>query len=107
MRVLLDECVPHRLRHHLPGHTAVTVAYMRWSGIKNGALLALMKAHGFEVLLTVDQALRYQQNLAAAGVALILLTADSNDFVDLLPLMPPAVAALATIQPGDVVEITA
>lgn len=106
MRVLLDECVPHILRHHLPGHSAATVAYMGWLGLKNGALLARMLANGFEVLLTVDQNLSYQQNLASVGVAVVVLVADTNDIVDLIPLMPKACAALATIQPGDVVEIT-
>jgi hypothetical protein len=106
VRVLIDECAPHELRHHLPGHSAATVTYMKWSGTKNGALLALMTANGFEVLLTVDKGLRYQQNLAAAGVAVVLLSAGSTDLPDLLPLMPAACAALATIKPGDVVEIT-
>ena len=106
MRVLLDECVPHRLRHHLPGHAVFTVGYMGWRGQKNGALLALMAANGFEVLLTTDQSVRHQQNLTAAGVAVVVLAADTNDVADLIPLMPAACAALATIKPGDVVEIT-
>ena len=54
--------MPHDIRHHLPGHFAVT--YMGWSGKKNGELLALMVSNGFEVLLTVDQNFRHQQNLA-------------------------------------------
>jgi hypothetical protein len=80
---------------------------MGWNGQKNGALLALMSASGFQVLLTVDKSLRHQQNLLAAGVAVVLLRGPGTDFDDLLPLMPAVVAALATIQPGDVVEITA
>jgi hypothetical protein len=79
---------------------------MGWLGLKNGALLAQMAASGFEVLLTVDQNLRYQQNLAAAGVAVVVLIGNTTDFADLLPLMPAACAALARIKPGDVVEIT-
>lgn len=106
MLVLLDECVPHELRHHLPGHRARTVAYMGWQGQKNGALLALMAANGFDVLLTTDQGMRHQQNLAAAGVAVIVLIGASDKVPDLLPLMPTVCAALATIKPGDVVEIT-
>lgn len=62
MRVLIDECVPLDLRHHLPGHSAATVVYMGWSGQKNGDLLALMRMNGFDVLLTVDQGLRHQQD---------------------------------------------
>ena len=107
MRVLLDECVPHRLRQSLTGHSVATVAFMGWRGIKNGALLALMSANGFEVLLTLDQNLRYQQNLAAAGVAVVLLDVGSDRIADLLPHVPSVLAALTTIRPGDVVEITA
>jgi len=64
-----------------------------------------MAAAGFTVLLTVDQGIPHQQNLHAAGVAVILLYGVSNQLSDLLPLMPAARAALATIQPGEVAEI--
>ena len=95
------------MRRDLPGHDVRTVPEMGWSGTKNGELLALMTTQGFEVLLTVDQGLRYQQNLQAAGVALIVLVAASNRLADLAPLMPSVQAALGSISPGDVVEITA
>jgi hypothetical protein len=78
---------------------------MGWSGKKNGEVLALMIPHGFEVFLTVDQNLSYQQNLRAANLAVIVLIVRSNRLADLLPLMPSVHAALTTIQPGDLVEI--
>jgi hypothetical protein len=106
MRVLIDECVPQKLRTALPGHDVYTVGYMGWAGKKNGELLALMAANGFEVLVTVDVGIRHQQNLVAAGVAVIVLVAPTTRLAELLPLMPAVCAALATIQPGDVVEIT-
>lgn len=106
MRVLLDECIPHRLRHHVSGHYAATVAFMGWLGKRNGELLSLMSANGFEVLLTIDQGLRHQQNLDVHGVAVVLLDAGSDQLADLIPLMPSVCAALVTIQPGDIVEIT-
>ena len=90
MRVLIDECVPHDIRLHLPGHDAFTVSYLGWAGKKNGELLAAMKQAGFEVLLTVDKNLRHQQNLAAAGIAVMVLVADSTELADLLPLMASA-----------------
>ena len=80
---------------------------MGWSGTRNGALLALMAADGFEVLLTVDQGIPHQQNLAAAGIALVVMVAISNELDDLIPLIPEVLTTLTTIQPGDVVEITA
>jgi len=80
---------------------------MGWSGKKNSELLQLMTSQGFEVFLTVDQSLRHQQNLQAAGVALIVLIAVSNRLPDLVPLMPSVAAALGSVHPGDVVEIRA
>src|SRR5688572_4190495 len=106
MRVLIDECVPRKIRSELPGHDGFTVAEMGWSGKKNGELLGLMGASGFQALLTVDRSIRHQQNLAALGVGVVVLVAASNRLADLLPRMPAARAALSTIRPGDVVEIT-
>lgn len=107
MRILLDECVPRPLRRELSGHDVRTVQEMNWAGKKNGELLQLMTGQGFEVLLTVDQNMRHQQNLKPAGIAVLVLVAPSNRLADLLPLMPSAQAALNSIRPGDVVEITA
>lgn len=105
MRILLDECVPRPLKKEFAGHDVHTVPEMGWSGKKNGELLALLVPQGFEVFVTVDQNLSYQQNLRAANVAVIVLIAASNRLADLLPLMPSVHASLATIQPGDLVEV--
>jgi PIN like domain len=107
MRILLDECVPRRLRHELPGHDVHTVHEMGWSGKKNGELLQLMAGQAFEVLLTVDQSIRHQQNLQSAGIALVVLVAPSNRLADLVPLMPSVQVVLNSAKPGDVIEVTA
>src|SRR5437868_6911762 len=107
MRILLDECVPRPLKRELSSHDVHTVPEMGWAGKKNDELLRLMIPENFEVFLTVDQNLSYQQNLRAANLALVVLAASSNRLADLLPLMPSVQAALATIQPGDLVEISA
>jgi predicted nuclease of predicted toxin-antitoxin system len=104
MRVLLDECVPRRLRRELPGHEARTVTEHGWSGIKNGRLLALANTE-FDVFLTVDQNLKYQQNLTAFRIAIILLVARNNRLKTLLPLMPEARAALDRIRVGEFIRI--
>src|SRR4051812_18199885 len=106
MRILLDECVPRPLRRALTGHHVRTVREMGWAGKRNGELLRLLAAQGFEVLLTVDQNLRHQQNVSAANVAILVLIGPGTKLTDLLPLMPSALAALGTIRPGDVVEVT-
>ena len=105
MRILLDECVPRPLRRHLVGHDVQTVPDMGWSGKKNGELLKLMAQQGFEVFLTVDQNLRFQQNLSGAGVGIIVLVAATNRLADLLPLIPRVLSAMSSIQPGQLIEI--
>src|SRR5688500_1186305 len=101
MRVLLDECVPKALARHLSGHTVRTVPQQGWAGKRNGELLSLMVTAGFEVLLTVDQGVRHQQNLRSKGVAVLVMVAGSNDITDLLPLVPGVLSALTSVQPGD------
>ena len=104
MKVLLDECVPRKLRRELAGHEVLTVTERGWSGIKNGQLLALAEAE-FQVFLTVDQNLKYQQNLKAFNIAIILLVARNNRLKTLLPLMPKTKEALENIKAGDFIRV--
>jgi hypothetical protein len=78
----------------------------RGIGKRNGELLAAMSAAGFTILLTVDQNLRYEQNLATHGVAVIVMVAKSNTIEDLTPLIAQVEAALAVILPGEVLEVS-
>jgi hypothetical protein len=105
MRILLDECAPRRLKREFAEYAIRTVVEMGWSGTRNGELLKLMQQESFKVLLTTDQNLRHQQNLAQAGVGIIVLVATSNKLVDLMPLIPETILALNTIVPGEVIEI--
>jgi len=98
MRLLLDESVPGRLRRSLPSHSVNTVAEMGWGGIKNGALLRLV-AKEFDVFLTVDKNLPYQQNVAQLPVAVIVLEAYSNELGALLPLVHNLDQAHVNLQP--------
>ena len=104
MRVLLDECVPRRLKRELSEHEVLTVTEHGWSGIKNGSLLALAEAE-FDVFLTVDQNLKYQQNLTALRISVILLVARNNRLQTLLPLMPKVREALDEIGPGEFIRV--
>jgi hypothetical protein len=105
MGILLDECVPKRLKREVPGHDVHTVPEMGWSGIKNGELLKRMIGDQFEALIPVGQNLRFQQNVLGMKIALLVLIAVSNRAADLFPLMPDANTALAAILPGQCVEI--
>lgn len=105
MRVLLDECIPRKLRDELPGHDVKTIAEMKWTGTKNGDLLKLAEV-GFDVLLTVDQGIPFQQNLGATNLALVVIVAPSNDIKDLRPSMPEVLRVLISIQPGQIVRVS-
>ncbi len=104
MKVLLDECVPRKLGRELPEHEVLTVTEQGWSGVKNGKLLALA-APEFKVFLTVDQSLKYQQNLKGVDIGIILLVARNNRFKTLLPLMPVVREALEKIKAGEFIRI--
>jgi hypothetical protein len=102
--VLLDECVPRALGKELVGHDVTTIAEAGWAGVKNGELLQLA-AGLFDVLLTVDRNLEYQQNFAGVRLAVIVVRAPSNDIAVLRPLMPGALAAITKAKPGTVTHI--
>jgi predicted nuclease of predicted toxin-antitoxin system len=104
MKVLLDECVPRKLGRELAEHEVLTVTEHGWSGIKNGKLLALAEAE-FDVFLTVDQNLKYQQNLKTFDIGIILLVARNNRLKTLLPLMNETREALEKIKAGDFIRI--
>ena len=82
MKLLLDECVPSVLKDDLIGHDASTVEDAGFKGLKNGKLLAAAMGK-FDVLVTVDKSIPSQQNLAAFGIAVLLLRAKSNRYDDL------------------------
>ena len=104
MRVLLDECVPRALRKELVGHEVKTVVEAGWAGVKNGELLQLA-AREFDLVLTVDRNLEYQQSFVGLTLAVIVVHASSNDVVVLRPLMPAVLAAIPDAKPGAVTHI--
>jgi hypothetical protein len=104
MRLLLDESLPHRLKTVFPDHQVRTVAEMGWKSFSNGDLLS--RASGFfEAFLTADQRLQYQQHVARFDVAVVVLIARRNRFVDYEPLIPRIHEVLARIQPGEVFRV--
>ena len=98
MRILLDEDLPRRLGALLIGHETSTVQRSGWSGIKNGRLLA-MAATRFDVFLTMDGGLAFQQNLKTLPVAVLIVEALSNRIEHLEPLMPEVLKELNHILP--------
>ena len=106
MRVLLDECVPRKLKKALTGHEVKTVAESGWAGRKNGDLLRLAQER-FDVFITVDRNLAFQQDVGQFDIAVVVLAAYSNAIEDLEPLMPTVVRALSALRRGDVLRVSA
>ncbi|GDY23997.1 hypothetical protein LBMAG56_53440 [Verrucomicrobiota bacterium] len=104
MKVLLDHCVPRPLRRHLPGHSVKTAFEMGWALVKNGDLIRTAEVH-FDVLITSDKNLRYQQNLKHRKLAIIELP--TNYLPAVLELAPRIRSALDRIRPGAYIELKA
>jgi hypothetical protein len=98
VRVLLDECVDWRLARHIVGHDVKTSRQLGWSSIKNGELIALASM-SFDVFVTVDRNLAFQQNIDELPIAVVVLRAKSNRLADLIPLVPRLLQEIDTIQP--------
>jgi len=105
MRLLLDECVDERLRLLFSTHECHSARYAGLAGLKNGELLLAAEAAGFEVMITVDQNIPDQQNLSSRKLSLLILCSPTNRFNDLKRLVPIALGALNSIEPGQVVKI--
>ncbi len=105
MRILLDECVNQRLRNFLPGHECESARYAGFAGLKNGELLDAAESGGFDVLLTVDRGLEYEQNLVGRKISVVVFRTNSIALKDLLPYVPACMALLLSIKPGEIVRI--
>lgn len=104
MKVLLDECVTRYLKRDLPGHEVYTVEEAGFKGLKNGRLLQAA-AGRYDALITVDQNLRYQQNLGTLPVSVIILSAGRSVYPMLKPLMPRVLEALDRLEAGQLIII--
>lgn len=104
MKVFLDECVDWRFGRLLAGHDVKSARDMGWTTIKNGELLALVAAQ-FDIFITVDRNLAFQQNVATYPVAVVVLRAKSNRLAELAPLAPDLISQLSAAAPGAVTII--
>jgi hypothetical protein len=104
VRVLLDECLPRRLKRELVGHDARTAPEVGWASKRNGELLALA-AGKFEVFLTADRNLSHQQDVSSFDIAIVVLVARSNRFEDLRSLTPRILQVLPTAARGIVTMV--
>jgi predicted nuclease of predicted toxin-antitoxin system len=102
MRILLDECVPAPLRDILTGHDCSTSKELGWDSIKNGELLRRAEAQ-FDLFITADQNIRYQQNLSGRTIRIIELS--TNKLRRLIAAKDLIQSALSGIKPGEFVQI--
>jgi hypothetical protein len=105
--VLLDEQLSRHLATELRGHDISTVHQQGWAGLKHGDLLRCAADDGFEVFVTADRNLEFQQNLSQARLGVILLVAPSNALEDLLPLVPGLATAISKSRPGGILRVEA
>ena len=105
MRILLDECLPNDLKYDLTGHYAATVGDMGWSGIKNGKLLAIAEQQ-FDVFLTADRSIEYQQNMQKRQIILVVLVASDTKVETLRLLVPPLLETLHAVELGFVTHVS-
>jgi hypothetical protein len=103
MRILLDQGTPAPLRQFLAGHGVSTAFEMGWSGLGNGALLAAAEG-AFDVLVTTDKNLRYQQDLTGRSLAILVLPTTS--WPTIRTHAAKVVASIEALQPSDYVELS-
>lgn len=104
MKVLLDECLPKKLKAHIVADLVQTVPEAGWAGKQNGELLRLAE-QDFDVLITNDQNIEHQQVINRFDLAFVVLVAPTNDIIDLLPLMPELNRKLQTTEAGTIVYV--
>jgi len=105
MRVLIDECVPRKLKNLLAPHECETVPDAGFAGKKNGELLKLVEPAGFKAFLTIDQGIEYEQNLSKHQIAILLIRPKSSRLEDIAPYVPGIVEALKSVQIGQLIRI--
>jgi hypothetical protein len=104
MRLLLDEHLPIGLSAELHGHAVDTVSGRGWTGIKNGELLRRMTGQ-YDVLVTMDRSIEFQQRLSTLPFGIVLVRARSNRIQDLRPLVPSILSALDAVSPGRIQRV--
>ena len=105
MKVLLDESFPRRFKRSVAGHECLTVPEVGLAGKKNGELLSLAESVGFDIFVTLDKGIEYEQNLGGRTIAVVILRAKSNRLADLLPYAQACREVIATIKRGEIVRI--
>ena len=105
MKILFDHDTPRTLRRYLTEHTVDTAREKGWAEVRNGNLLDNAEREGYEIMITADQSMRYQQNMAHRQIAVIVLL--SNRWPRVQLKIEEIKAALEGMEPGEVREVLA
>ena len=106
MLVLLDESLPRQLALEFSEFECRTVRQQKWTGFSNGELLRKAESEGFNVFVTADQNLQYQQNLSNSNLGIIVVAARSNRINDLKPLVPKIKESIKTVKQGQTMRVS-
>lgn len=104
MKVLFDQNTPRPLARFLAGHEVLRAAELGWQRLSNGELISSAEAHGFDVMITADRNLRYQQNLTGRKLAIIVLP--SGRWPEVKPYISAIIQTIGSARPGGYAEIT-
>ena len=100
MKILLDECVTKKIRTLLPEHKVYTIGQMGWAGLKNGKLLTKAVESKFDILLTIDKNISYQQNISKYLISLVVLNVDDSNIETLIDFIPNFNKQIKNIEKG-------
>ena len=98
MKILLDECVTKRLKRHLEEFEVYTVREMGWGGIKNGKLMGLCVENNFDLLLTIDKNLMFQQNLSKFSLTIVVINSLTSKLEELIEFLPSFKSTIGSLQ---------
>ena len=106
MKILLDHNLDRRLKRHLEMFDVATTHEMGWDDVLNGELLTLAEKNGFDVLLTADSKIKYQQNMTGRKVTIVVLRAPNNRLSTHVEMLDDVVEVVSRVKAGEVVEVT-
>jgi len=105
MKILLDECVTKKLKKHFSLHQVFTVANMNWLGMKNGNLMRNAINEGFDIILTIDKNLQFQNNMIEYNISIVIFHCENSKIETLIQFIPEFENQLTSFEKGKVYKI--
>ena len=105
MKILIDECLPSRLKHQYPDHIVFTVQEMGWEGKKDKELLKLAVDEGFEIFITIDKNIEHQQNISEIRLGIIVFDIPRTKLENLIPMTNKVIELISKARPFKVYQV--